>query len=98
MTVFEAAPKAGGQIRLTALSPRRREMISIIDWRLARCEESGVVLRFNTLAEASAVLSEKPDVVIIATGGLPHTADGIHLIEALLNEAGDPRNFAVHLG
>ena len=73
VTVLEAAAKAGGQIRLTALSPRRREMISIIDWRIARCEERGVVFRFNTLADAQTVLAESPDVVIVATGGLPHT-------------------------
>ena len=71
--VFEAAPKAGGQIRLTARSPRRREMIGIIDWRMARCEEHGVAFRFNTLADAQCVLDASPDVVIIATGGLPHT-------------------------
>ena len=74
VTVFEAAPKPGGQIRLTAQSPRRREMISIIDWRMARCEEAGVTFRFNTLADAQSVLAESPDVVVIATGGLPHTA------------------------
>ena len=73
VVVFEAAPQPGGQVRLTALSPRRREMMSIIDWRMARCEESGVQFRFNTLADASTVLIESPDVVIIATGGLPHT-------------------------
>jgi 2,4-dienoyl-CoA reductase-like NADH-dependent reductase (Old Yellow Enzyme family)/thioredoxin reductase len=73
VVVFEAAPKPGGQVRLTALSERRREMISIIDWRMAQCEERGVSFRFNTLADASTVLDEKPDVVIIATGGLPHT-------------------------
>ncbi len=73
VVVLEAAAKPGGQIRLTAQSPRRREMISIIDWRMARCEERGVVFRFNTLADAQAVLSEQPDVVIVATGGLPHT-------------------------
>jgi NADPH-dependent 2,4-dienoyl-CoA reductase/sulfur reductase-like enzyme len=73
VVVLEAASKPGGQIRLTALSPRRREMIGIVDWRLARCEERGVVFRFNTLADAQAVLAEKADVVIIATGGLPHT-------------------------
>jgi hypothetical protein len=71
--VLEAAAKAGGQIRLTAQSPRRREMISIIDWRLARCEEGGVRVHYNTLADAARVLAERPDVVIIATGGLPHT-------------------------
>jgi NADPH-dependent 2,4-dienoyl-CoA reductase/sulfur reductase-like enzyme len=64
---------AGGQIRLTVQSPRRKEMIGIVDWRLAECERMGVELRFNTLAEMSDVLAEKPDVVIVATGGLPHT-------------------------
>ncbi|MCY7305527.1 MAG: NADH:flavin oxidoreductase [Rhodoferax sp.] len=73
VTVLEAAAKPGGQIRLTAQSPRRREMISIIDWRMARCEERGVTFRFNFLADAQAVLAEAPDVVIVATGGLPHT-------------------------
>ncbi|OZB16989.1 MAG: hypothetical protein B7X58_04705, partial [Marinobacter sp. 34-60-7] len=33
VTVFEAAPDAGGQLRLAAQSARRREMIGIIDWR-----------------------------------------------------------------
>ena len=73
VVVFEAASKAGGQIRLTALSARRREMIGIVDWRMDRCEEGKVEFRFNTLADASVVLAESPDVVIIATGGLPHT-------------------------
>jgi 2,4-dienoyl-CoA reductase-like NADH-dependent reductase (Old Yellow Enzyme family)/thioredoxin reductase len=73
VTVLEAAPKPGGQIRLTAVSPRRREMLSIIDWRMARCEEHGVTFRFNTLADEATVLAENPDVVIIATGGMPHT-------------------------
>jgi 2,4-dienoyl-CoA reductase-like NADH-dependent reductase (Old Yellow Enzyme family)/thioredoxin reductase len=73
VVVLEAASKPGGQIRLTALSQRRKEMISIIDWRMARCEEQGVSFRFNTLADPSTVLAEKPDVIIIATGGLPHT-------------------------
>ncbi len=71
--VFEAADKPGGQIRLTAQSPRRKEMISIIDWRMAECERLGVTFRFNTWAEAEIITAENPDVVIIATGGLPHT-------------------------
>ena len=71
--VFEAASNPGGQIRLTAQSERRREMISIIDWRMAQCEKHGVVFHFNTWAEEDTITAEKPDVVIIATGGLPHT-------------------------
>ena len=73
VVVIEAANAAGGQIRLTAQTPRRREMISIIEWRVAQCEKKGVTFRYNTWAEAETVLAEKPDVVIVATGGLPYT-------------------------
>ncbi|MES2968322.1 MAG: NADH:flavin oxidoreductase [Pseudomonadota bacterium] len=71
VTVFEAADRPGGQVRLTALTKRRAEMIGIIDWRMAQCAARGVEFRFNTYAEAADVLAENPDVVIIATGGLP---------------------------
>ncbi|GAB4385325.1 oxidoreductase [Albidovulum sp.] len=74
VTVFEAQPDPGGQVRLTALNPRRREMISIIDWRMAQCAARDVEFRFNSWAEAEDVLAERPDVVIVATGGLPDTA------------------------
>ncbi|SMD13837.1 NADH:flavin oxidoreductase [Rhizobium sp. RU36D] len=73
VTVFEAADKPGGQIRLTTQSPRRRDMISIIDWRMAQAQKHGVSFHFNTWADADIVLSEKPDVVIVATGGIAHT-------------------------
>ncbi|MCZ4283043.1 NADH:flavin oxidoreductase [Kiloniella laminariae] len=73
VTVFEAASQPGGQIRLTAQTPRRSEMISIIDWRMAQCAARDVEFRFNSWAEAGDIVAENPDVVIIATGGLPHT-------------------------
>jgi hypothetical protein len=73
VTVFEAQPDPGGQVRLTAQNPRRREMISIIDWRMAQCAARDVEFRFNTWAEADDVAALAPDVVIIATGGLPNT-------------------------
>lgn len=73
VTVMEAAAQAGGQVRLTARSKRRAEMIGIIDWRMAQCQRLGVKFRFNTYAEAADIESLSPDVVIIATGGLPHT-------------------------
>ncbi|WP_372598559.1 FAD-dependent oxidoreductase [Amphritea sp.] len=73
VVVFEAASDAGGQILLTSQSPRRHEMISIIDWRMQQCEAMGVTFHFNTYAEADTVLAEKPDAVIVATGGLPDT-------------------------
>ncbi|MEJ5022761.1 NADH:flavin oxidoreductase [Ochrobactrum vermis] len=71
--VLEASAHPGGQVRLAAQSERRREMISIIDWRMAQCEKHGVIFHFNKWADAEAVQALAPDVVIIATGGLPHT-------------------------
>jgi len=73
VVVYEVADKAGGQIRLTAQSERRKEMISIVDWRLAQCERLGVKFHYNVWADSQIILDEAADVVIVATGGLPHT-------------------------
>ena len=70
--VLEAADQPGGQIRLTAQSPRRREMISIVDWRMQQCEKRGVSFQFNTYAEMSDVVALEPQVVVVATGGIPN--------------------------
>src|SRR3546814_9823634 len=72
-TLFEAADQPGGQLRLAARVPRRRELIGIVDWRLARCTDAGVALRFNSYVGAEEVLAEAPEVVVVATGGLPNT-------------------------
>jgi len=71
VTVLEASGKAGGQILLAAKNPRRRELVGIVDWRLAELERLGVAIHYDRWAEADDVLSLAPDVVIIATGGLP---------------------------
>ncbi|MBK8441546.1 MAG: NADH:flavin oxidoreductase [Rhodobacter sp.] len=71
VTVFEAAPRAGGQVLLTAQSKRRAEMIGIIDWRMDQCTAKGVKFHFNSWADDSDITSLSPDVVIVATGGLP---------------------------
>ncbi|KIC46797.1 N-methylproline demethylase [Ruegeria sp. ANG-S4] len=73
VTVLEAAPEPGGQIRLTAQSKRRAEMIGIIDWRMAQCAARDVSFHFNTFADVDDVTTLSPDMVVIATGGLPET-------------------------
>ncbi|CAN7316635.1 FAD-dependent oxidoreductase [Aminobacter sp. LjRoot7] len=71
VTVLEAASQAGGQIRLAAQNPRRRELIGIVDWRLAELERLGVEIRYDIWAGLDNVLALDPDAVVIATGGLP---------------------------
>ena len=72
VVVFEAGAEPGGQLRLAAKLARRREILGIADWRVDQCEKHGVRFRLNTLAEASDVLAEKPEIVFIATGGVPN--------------------------
>ena len=71
VTLFEAADRAGGQVALLTANPRRRELAGIVDWRLAELDRLGVEIRYNLYAEEGNVLGEDPDVVVIATGGLP---------------------------
>ncbi len=73
VVVFEAADAAGGQVRLTSRSQRRKEMIGIIGWRMEQCRANGVQFHFGVWAEAATVIAESPEVVIVATGGTPHT-------------------------
>jgi len=74
VVLFEAAPEPGGQVRLAAALARRREIIGIVDWLQAEVAHLGVDLRCNVFAEATDVLAEAPDVVVIATGGVPNTS------------------------
>ena len=73
VTVLEAAAEAGGQVRLAARGQRRRELIGIVDWRLAELARLGVEVRYDTYAEADDVTALNPDIVLIATGGVPNT-------------------------
>ena len=72
VVVFEAASDPGGQIRLSAKSKRRKDMMGIIDWRMDQCTKKNVNIKFNILAEKNEILDENPDTLIIATGGIPN--------------------------
>ncbi|MDQ6432824.1 NADH:flavin oxidoreductase [Mesorhizobium sp. LHD-90] len=71
VTVLEASGHAGGQIRLAVQNPRRKELIGIVDWRVSELERLGVDMRYDVWAEEGDVLPLGPDVIVIATGGLP---------------------------
>jgi 2,4-dienoyl-CoA reductase-like NADH-dependent reductase (Old Yellow Enzyme family) len=75
VTVLEVMPRAGGQIRLAVRNPRRIDLIGIVDWRVGELARLGVEVRYDTYADDDLVLSLRPDVVIVATGGLPQLPD-----------------------
>jgi len=71
VTLLEAMPWAGGQLRLAARNPRRRDLLGMVDWRMSELQRLGVEVRLDTFADTELVSALTPDVVIIATGGLP---------------------------
>ena len=71
VTVLEAMPWAGGQVRLAARNPRRRDLLGIVEWRVSELERLGVDVRYDAYVDGADVRSMQPDVVIVATGGLP---------------------------
>ena len=87
--IFEAAAQPGGQLLLAA-SGWRRDLIGIVEWRLAELDRLGVTVECNRFVEAADVLAESPDLVILATGGVPQTefGAGAHLVHSAWDVVG----------
>nr|CAA6805883.1 MAG: N-methylproline demethylase [uncultured Thiotrichaceae bacterium] len=73
--LFEAQANLGGQLQLAAQIPWRKDLIGIGDWLVGELEALNVDIRCNHYAEANDILALNPDIVIIATGGLPDLED-----------------------
>ena len=73
VVLLEATDRLGGQINLAAKAPGRQEIAGIAGWLAAEVELAGVEVRLNSYAEAEEVMALAPDVVIVATGGVPDT-------------------------
>jgi NADPH-dependent 2,4-dienoyl-CoA reductase/sulfur reductase-like enzyme len=73
VVLLEATDRLGGQINLAARLDRRREILGITGWLEREVELAGVEVRLNRYAEAQDVLALQPDIVIVATGGVPDT-------------------------
>jgi 2,4-dienoyl-CoA reductase-like NADH-dependent reductase (Old Yellow Enzyme family) len=70
VSLFEAASDLGGQIRVGARS-WRRDLMGIVEWRETELKRLGVSVHTNSYMESADIAALEPDVVILATGGLP---------------------------
>ncbi|MGI9317073.1 MAG: FAD-dependent oxidoreductase [bacterium] len=73
VTLFEAGSQLGGQVRLASLAEVRKDILGIVEWLESEIKLLGVTIHWNVLADSECVLAEGPDIVIIATGGIPDT-------------------------
>lgn len=83
VVLCEANDRVGGQLLLASALPRRKELQGIIDWRVEECSRFDVDIRTNAYVSASDIRAENPDVVVIATGGIPSrecVEQGPHLV------------------
>lgn len=71
VTLYEAGLRPGGQVQIAARAPRRRDLVAITDWLYQQVARLGVELRLGAWAGVADVLAHGPEVVLIATGGLP---------------------------
>jgi len=75
VVLLEVMPWTGGQIRLAARNPRRKDLLGIVEWRDSELARLGVDVRVDTFADEHIVGDLQPDVVIVATGGLPQNPE-----------------------
>ncbi|QOZ84671.1 MULTISPECIES: NADH:flavin oxidoreductase [Chromobacterium] len=73
VVLFERQPQVGGQILLAARAPQREQMAGIVRWLDMETQRLGVDRRLSTTADRSMIMDERPDIVVLATGGRPHT-------------------------
>jgi NADPH-dependent 2,4-dienoyl-CoA reductase/sulfur reductase-like enzyme len=73
VVLLEKQGQVGGQVNLAAKAPKREQMAGIIRWFDLETTRLGVERRLNTEADVSMILDERPDIVVLATGGIPHT-------------------------
>lgn len=85
VALIEKGSELGGQTLIAAKAPLRKEFSGAAEWIGEQCRKSGVEVRLNCAATVESVLSETPDVVVVATGASPLTPElpGIeHAVDA----------------
>lgn len=81
VSLHEAASQLGGQVLIGASGSWRRDLIGLVDWRVAELDRLGVRTHTDSYLESADIAALEADVVIVATGGLPNIslADGADL-------------------
>jgi NADPH-dependent 2,4-dienoyl-CoA reductase/sulfur reductase-like enzyme len=68
VVLFEKSRELGGQTLIANKAPAREDFDGATRYTSRQCEKLGVDIRIGVEADASAVLQDSPDVVVLATG------------------------------
>ncbi|MFA5055247.1 MAG: FAD-dependent oxidoreductase [Dehalococcoidia bacterium] len=69
VTLYEKQAKLGGQLNIACVAPMRQELAMWISYLSTQVKKLGVKVELNTEATPELIAAEKPDVVVVATGG-----------------------------
>lgn len=72
VSLFEHHDKTGGQVNIAAKATWRESLSGIVRWLDGQVRKLSVDLRLGVEAAEPMVREEKPDLVIVATGGRPN--------------------------
>jgi len=87
VTLYEAGPQLGGQVRVAQLIPGRAEFGGLTTNLERELELAGVVVRKATPVTRVLVEAERPDAVVIATGAGPHMPEAERIEGAQIADA-----------
>ena len=73
VVLFEKNAEVGGQVMIAAKAPQREQMSGIIRWFDMETKRPGVDRRLGVAADEKMIMAEKPDIVVLATGGSSFT-------------------------
>jgi 2,4-dienoyl-CoA reductase-like NADH-dependent reductase (Old Yellow Enzyme family)/thioredoxin reductase len=74
VALFEQQDRLGGQLSLAARVPHKGGFLDVIRNLELMARRAGVAVHLGTRITPHAVLAERPDAVIVATGGIPLSA------------------------
>jgi pyruvate/2-oxoglutarate dehydrogenase complex dihydrolipoamide dehydrogenase (E3) component len=80
VTLVEAAPEVGGQLRYVQRSPHRAGVYRLVGFYEEALADAGVDVRTGTAATPELVHEIGPDAVVVATGSTPRS-DGLQILQ-----------------
>jgi 2,4-dienoyl-CoA reductase (NADPH2) len=105
VTLYEREKELGGQMVLGVKPPHKEEMQEFLDWQIHQLEILGVTIVLGKEVTTDFVVSQSPDVVVVATGAVPATlsipgvdSEGVYGFQDVLNGAATPAGAVVIIG
>ena len=69
VTLYEKQPKLGGQLNIACVAPMKQELAMWVIYLATQAKKAGVKIELQKELTPDVIAAEKPDTVVVATGG-----------------------------